>query len=215
MAEKACHGFGSTTQVGLTQALAARKARMPPLSFDTRVDRAGHLIVLARRYYDIWWVYVGADTRPNIIDAMNCFPEFFRFDEHANFVSLVTHLASLFENRSDTINFGSLIAEADKGGLVPGERATEAKEALASVSHLRPKLAILRSNLFSHRSNSLSYEAAFDKAAITPNQFRDLTLAGIQIANALLVGRGQREIFFTKTTASQTLGMLHALKERS
>ena len=188
---------------------------MPPLPFDTRVDRAGHLIVLARRFYDIWWVYVGADTRPSIIDAMNRFPEFFRFDEHANFVSLVTHLASLFENRGDTINFESLIAEAEKDGLVPADRVAEAKEALASVSHLRTKLAILRSNLFSHRSGSLSYKAAFDKAAITPNQFRDLTLAGLKIANALLIGRGQREAFFTKTTATQTLGMLQALKERS
>ncbi|QNN69430.1 hypothetical protein [Thermomonas carbonis] len=188
---------------------------MPSLPFDTRVDRLGHLTVLARRFYDVWWVYVGADTRPNIIDAMNRFPEFFRFDEHANFVSLVTHLASLFENRNDTINFESLIAEAEKDGLISDDRIADAKSALSSVSHLRPKLAILRSNLFSHRSKSLSYEAAFDKAAITPNQFRDLTSAGLTIANALLVGRGQREIFFTKTTASQTLKMLQTLKERS
>ncbi len=188
---------------------------MPPLSFDVRVDRAGHLIVLARRFYDIWWVYIGTDTRPSIIDAMNRFPEFFRFDEHANFVSLVTHLASLFESRGDTINFEALIAEAEEDGLVAASLVAEAKEALASVSDLRPKLAILRSNLFSHRSNSLSYGAAFDKAAITPNQFRDLTLAGLKIANALLVGREQREVFFTNTTADQTLGMLQALKERS
>lgn len=188
---------------------------MPPLLFDKRIDRAGHLIVLARCFYDIWWLYIGVDTRPKIIDAMNDFPDFFRFDEHANFVSLVTHLASLFERRNDTINFESLVKEAEEKKLVSGDCIAEARAALASVAEIRQKIAILRSNLFSHRSNSLSYAATFQKAAFTPNQMRDLTNAGLEIANALLIGRGQKHLFFTRSTADQTMAMLRRLKERS
>lgn len=188
---------------------------MSPLPFDTRVDRAGHLIVLARRFYDIWWTYIGAETRPSIIDAMNDFPDFFRFDEHANFVSLVTHLASIFERRNDTINFETLITEAEDEKLVSTEHIAKARSALSSVAELRPKVAILRSNLFAHRSNSLSYSEAFRKAAFTPNNMRDLTIAGLEIANALLTGRGQKEVFFASSTADQTMAMLRRLKERS
>lgn len=188
---------------------------MSPLPFDTRVDRAGHLLVLARRFFDIWWVYEGADTRPSALEAMNRFPEFFRFDEHAQFVSLVTHLASLFENRSDTINFDALIAEAQAQALVPSAALAAAGAALSSVAHLRSKIALLRSNLFSHRSASLSYEDAFTKAAITPFQLRDLTEAGREIVNALLVARGQQPVIFTMTTSEHTKGMLRALREHS
>jgi hypothetical protein len=187
---------------------------MPALSFDVRIDRAGHLIVLSRRFYDVWWLYIGIDTRPTIIDAMNRFPEFFRFDEHAHFVSMVTHLASLFEYRQDTINLEALVNEAKTKKFVADDRVKVAMDALSEVQPLRPKLAILRSNLFSHRSGSLSYEGAFEKAAITPFQFRDLTDAGRVVANALLTGRGQREVFFTGTTMRHTASMLDALKEQ-
>src|SRR3546814_2325419 len=40
MAEKACHGFGSTTQVGLTQALCGRKARFCKCLFGWSVASA-------------------------------------------------------------------------------------------------------------------------------------------------------------------------------
>jgi hypothetical protein len=188
---------------------------MPTLSFDVRIDRAGHLIVLARRFYDVWWLYVGVDTRAAILDSMNRFPEFFRFDEHAHFVSLVTHLASLFERRSDTINFESLVDEAEVNNLMPANFIAEARAALDSVAHIRPKVAILRSNTFAHRSASLSYEDAFRKAAFTPNQLRDMTVAGLSIANALLAGRGLGPVLFTKSTAEHTRGMLRALDECS
>jgi len=182
-----------------------------PLPFDERIELAGHLTVLARRFYDVWWYYEGADTRPSILDAMNLFPEFFRFDTHAQFVSLVTHLAALYENRNGTINFETLITEAENASLVSESALDEAKATLSSVSALRPKVAILRSNLFSHRSASLSYEAAFAKAEITPFQLRDLTVVGLKIANTLLAARGLPEPFFSNSTLNHTKNLLQAL----
>lgn len=186
---------------------------MPQLPFDERIERAGHLIVLAQRFYDVWWLYEGADTRPSILAAMNRFPEFFRFDSHAQFVALVTHLASLFESRSDTINFSALISEAEVDQLIPVTALAAAKGKLDQVSDLRPKLTILRNNSFAHRSASLSYDNSFIRAAITPFQLRNLIDAGFGIINTLLTERGLQECFRTRSTLEHAKGMLRALHE--
>lgn len=186
---------------------------MPRLPFDEQIERAGHLIVLAQRFYDVWWLYEGSETRPGILSAMNRFPEFFRFDSHAQLVALITHLSALFERRNDTINFSALISEAEAGQLIPAEAVGVAKEKLQHVSGLLPKIAILRNNSFAHRSASLSYEDAFTRAAITPFQLRDLIDAGFSIINTLLAERGLQECFGTRSTLEHTKGLLRALHE--
>ena len=184
---------------------------MPSLPFDEKLGTAGDLIVLARRFFDVWWLYESVDSRPIILKALNRFPEFFRFDGHAHLVAMVTHLASLFENRRDTINFQALLQEAVQNNLVSSAALTEAQNTLQAVAHLRPKVAILRSNLFSHRSASVSYDEAFRLAAITPFQLRDLTDAGLSIASTLLVAIGQKECFYLPGTPEQLGAMLDTL----
>src|SRR3546814_14252269 len=56
MAEKACHGFGSTTQVGLTQAICPfqheiidRKSVVKGKSVAVRVDRGGRRIIKKKK----------------------------------------------------------------------------------------------------------------------------------------------------------------------
>ena len=161
-----------------------------PLPFDERVDTAAHLIKRAKIFYDVWWLYEGVDTRSKYLPAMNRYSEFFRFDSHAHFVALIVHLAALFESRSDTINFAQLIDEAASSSLVPLGAVSEARAGLDVVSALPPKLAILRSNLFAHRSAELSYAEAFAKAEITSDQIRDLAVEGLRIVNIILAARG-------------------------
>lgn len=165
------------------------------LSLDDRLDTAAQLAKRARIFYDIWWFYEGVDTKPRILDTMKVYSEFSRFDTHAHFVSMVIHLAGLFESRNDTINFGALIKEAEADG-VPKEAIDKAKGLMTEVAGVPSKVTILRSNLFGHRSASLSYGEAFQKADLKPDQLRDLTVAGLRIANTLLIARGSDEQFF-------------------
>lgn len=184
---------------------------MSSLPFDEKISTACHLTVLSRRFFDVWWLYESSDSRPEVIQALNRFPEFFRFDSHAHFVAMVNHLASLYEKRPDTINFEALIQEASQGQLVASQALAEAQQRLQAVAALRPKVAILRSNLFSHRSGSVSYQKAFDLAAITPFQLRDLTDAGLSISNALSKARGMSECFYLPATPEQLRRMLDEL----
>lgn len=184
------------------------------LPIDKRLEVAGQLVVRARIFYDIWWLYEGADTRSNIIDTLNEYSEFFRFDSHAHFVSFIVHLAGLFENRGDTVNLPRLIQELGSSCLAPAETITKADELLSQVDALPPKVAILRSNLFGHRSGSLSYTDAFKKAAVQPNELRDLTEIALQITNCLLIARGLNEQTFHPLPRRDAETMLNVLSSQ-
>ncbi|MCH8012988.1 MAG: hypothetical protein IIA61_13760 [Candidatus Marinimicrobia bacterium] len=184
-----------------------------PLPLDERIELAAQLIKRARIFYDVWWFYEGTGTRPRILDTMNRYSEFFRFDTHAHFVSMVVHLAGLFETRSDTINFTALVDELDTSGLFPPEDLGQAQDVIKEIQNLPSKLAILRSNLFAHRSASLSYKEAFRKADVTPNQLRDLTVAGLRIANILLHARGLPEQHFHELSRKDAERLLHDLAQ--
>ena len=181
------------------------------IDFDERIDVAAQLTKRAKIFYDVWWLYEGTDTRPIYLASMNRFSEFFRFDSHAHFVSLVIHLAGLFESRSDTINFPVLVAEAENLSLVNAAAIAQARTVLDQIASLPSKLTILRSNLFAHRSARLFYKEAFEKADITPDQVRDLAVAALRIANLLLSWRGLPEQHFHELSRHDAESLLKRL----
>ncbi len=183
-----------------------------PLPLDERLNVAAQLVTRARIFYDIWWFYEGADTRPKILDTMNVYSEFFRFDTYAHFVSMVIHLAGLFEARSDTVNFGALIDEAEAAD-VSKAAVDRARALMTEVAGVPSKVAILRSNLFVHRSASLSYAEAFRKADLKPDQLRDLTVVGLRIANTFLIARGLEEQFFHDLSRADVGKLINDLAE--
>src|SRR5687768_4197608 len=131
--------------------------------FKKRLDRLGQLVMRARSHYDIWWAYQGPEHNSAWVAALRELPDFFRFDEHAQFVTLVMYLGQLFESRPGTINLPLAAAHARLAEF-PESVVANADSALAKAQPLWKKVVVLRSNLFAHRSEKLSYEAAFKKA---------------------------------------------------
>jgi hypothetical protein len=182
-----------------------------PLPINERLETAGELVVRTRIFYDVWWFYEGVETRPQILDAMNHYPEFFRFDDHAHFVAFVVHLAGLFENRDDTINLPGLLLELAEAKLLEPEANTKAESILNEAKPLIPKVMILRSNLFAHRSGSLSYAKAFEKADVTANQLGYLSGLSLRLINCLLVVRGLKDRVFNTLSRAHLKAMLDAI----
>jgi hypothetical protein len=181
------------------------------LPLDERIELAGQLVGRARIFYDIWRFYEGAETRPAILGTMNQYPDYFRFDTHAHFVTFTVYMASLVEARSDTVNLSALVEECESSHAVAVRTIANAKAIVAQIDPLRPKVIILRSNLFAHRSASLSYEEGFRLAQVTPNQLRDLTQFALQLVNTLLVGRGLQEQAFHEPSLVDAKAILHTL----
>jgi AbiU2 len=182
-----------------------------PLPLDERLERAGQLVVRARIFYDLWFTFEDAKTRPATLDVTERFGFFFAFDPHAHFVAFVVHIAALFERRYGTINLQVLAKEAKEASLSPAQ-AAEIDALLDEAVPLVSKVTLLRSNLFAHRSASLSYDAAFKKANVTADQLRDLTDIALKIVNRLLLARGLRDHMFNYMPREEAEAILEALK---
>jgi hypothetical protein len=183
------------------------------LSFDDRLKLAGQLVGRARIFFDVWWFYEGDQSRPAILDAMNEYPEFFRYDSHAHFVAFVVHLAGLLETRSDTVNLEALISEATATNALPGTLTGQTEPVLVGLKPLRRAVMILRSNLFAHRSSSMSYAEAFKTAAVTPNELRRGTESLLSLVNLLLRSRGLPEQSFNEASQRHLREMLNAIEK--
>lgn len=165
------------------------------MRFQEKVDLAGNLAVRARIFFDVWWHYKGAPTRHKYIDTMNEYSAFFRFDIHAHFVALVMYLSQLFETRAGTLNLSRLVNDA-ASSTIPSSSVDTARTALNGAKHLASKVACLRSNLFAHRNLELSYADAFKRAAVSPDQLRELTEVALKVANTLAAAIDLKEKFF-------------------
>lgn len=182
---------------------------MKLLPINERLRTAAKLAVRTRIFLDLWFHYAGQPTRPGILGAMNEYPEFFRFDEHAHFVSGVLHLSALWEQRRDTVSLPNLSQE------VAGELRPELREALiTSLSEAQVtarKVCILRSNLFAHRSAVLSYAAAFELCRLTADELLALSDRSLTIANLLLGSRNLPQEAFTPLPVAHLSSMLTAI----
>ncbi|MCP3957381.1 MAG: hypothetical protein GY719_05975 [bacterium] len=181
------------------------------MPLDEKLRIIGQLVTRARIYFDIWWLYEGADTRPKYLEAMNKFPEFFRFDSHAHFVALVMYLSQLTESRHNTLNLCALVREAKDSGLIPASEIASAEADLQAVRRIASGVATLRSNLFAHRSAKISYEEAFQKAAISPDQLRDLTETALDVVNTLRRSSSLEERIFHTDSAEHAEALLKSI----
>jgi AbiU2 len=184
---------------------------VPPLPLDERLYRAGQHVVLSRLFFDLWFYFGGAETRPKIIETMGEYNEFFRFTPHAYFVAYVVHIAAMFERRRDTINLMRLAHEMKAARLIPVQVIAELDALLAEATPIASKVTILRHYAFAHRSATISYDAAFKKAAVTAAQLRDLTELALKIANRLLMARGLKDEVFTPLPLEAAEAMMKAL----
>jgi HEPN superfamily AbiU2-like protein len=203
----AAHGDGDARD-----AVMSKPRRLP---IDERLEEAGKLVIRSRIFFDVWSYFEDRATRRAIIDTMDRFSEYFRFDSHAHFVAFIIHIAALFETRKqrDTINLPDLVKELKQSNQISAQTAAEVEALLSQAAPWVPKVIILRSNLFAHRNAFLSYDEPFKKAAVTPGQMRELTEIALTIVNHLQRSRGVKECAFHTLAREDTEALLKALKE--
>lgn len=186
-----------------------------PLPIDERLEPASQLVLRSRIFYDIWRFFEGEETRTEIIDTMRGYSEFFRFDPYAHFVAFIVHIAALFEKGNNTINLPTLAKELKESDLISTQEAARVDALLGEAAPLASKAAVLRNNLFAHRSAALSYSKAYKTADVTPNELRDLTDIALKIVNCLLMVRGRKDRVFNKLPLTDAEAMLKALVQHA
>lgn len=136
------------------------------------INEIRHAVTVAELNYEIWWVY--KEKRTNIINILNSYDMFFQTSIHAHFVALLVALYRIYEKRKDTINMKELLKLIHKVKPFSPEQKSEIEHILTEVNVLWVKISILRNEVFGHKSNKNSVNAAFKKANITYEEFRRL-----------------------------------------
>jgi hypothetical protein len=178
-------------------------------SLAERLQIAGQMVVRAQIFFDCWWYYESTETRPAILGTMNDYSEFFRFDSHAQFVSMVMYLGSLYDKRRDTITLPRLAKET--ASAIPARAAELPVDALSKAEALAEKLSELRHNLFAHRSASVSYAEAFRRANITAFEIRELLALSFDVVNRLMAMHSLPEVVDHALSRSDLVQLLRRL----
>ncbi|HVR98241.1 MAG TPA: hypothetical protein VMW27_16610 [Thermoanaerobaculia bacterium] len=182
-------------------------------TFEKLLSTLTQITIRARLHWDIWWAYEGEDESPKALPTMNRYSEFFRFDIHAHLTAMIIASYQLYEVKRTTHNLGVLVKRAGSEPGVPATYFHVASNLLRESEPLAAKVRILRNNAFGHRSLALGYEDAFEKAAITPFQLRDLTKTALDIVNQFHRALGDTDCDFNDAAIEHLRRLLDNLRD--
>lgn len=185
------------------------KRRLP---LNDRIRIAAQLAVRCRIFFDLWWLQSSKGARRRFHSAFDKHWDFFRFDAHAHFVACILYTSAVMDDDPNTVGVCGLLAELSSNHRLNQSADIDVK--LKAVRAIAPKVAILRNNLFAHRSGTIDYEGAFKKARLTPNELRRLVKLILAIANHLLAARQMSPEAHYSLPAERATDMLRVLSRR-
>lgn len=136
--------------------MVKRSGELLPL--EERMANLKKLVERAYIFYTCWWLYEGAETRTRLLDRMQEHSEFYRFDSHAQFCSMIIHCHAMLDKPRDATHLGKIAKE------------TGLECDLATIVETHKKIAIIRNNAIGHRSRQQSYSDSFKDAGVTAQE---------------------------------------------
>ena len=153
-------------------------------SIKNHVEITSRVLFRANVFFESWWQSAGVEGRRSFKQFWHEHWEFWRFNEHAMQFAFVVYSASLFETRSDTVNFDRLWRET-KPYRSDAALETEFEELWTAIQPVAKSVIILRSNAMAHRSKALAYDDAFRRANVTPDQLRVFLQSAWRLLNII------------------------------
>lgn len=152
-------------------------------------------------------MYKGPETRPKIVDTLNDFSEFFRFDEHAHFVSMIVHCGVIWDKGNISLPTVASCA------LDPRRHSADAelKSAIDVLKWNADGLLKIRHEAIAHRSKQFDYDEAFRRAQLTPDQIRDLLEDSLHLVNKLRLREGLGNQVFAELPVQNLMRLIHCL----
>lgn len=183
------------------------------MDFRTILCSVRNNVIRSRISWDLWWVQEGSDERPKNLEAMNRFPDFFRFDAHAHLVASISAAYRTHDKRRDVRSLHTLVEASRSGAEVSPGVADECAKLLGSVEELSKKLATLRNKAIAHTDLTRSYDEVFKAAGITPFQLRFLLEAALTIVNKFEHALGEATTEFYDYPVADLRELLRFLRD--
>lgn len=175
------------------------------------IQELQHDIAVAGLNYEIWWVYKDKESRRRFVDTLSVYPLFFQTSLHAHFVAMTVSLYRLYETRKDTINLPQLLRLLGNDDTIPRQNIVKMESEITQLKPLWAKVAVIRNNMFGHRSNTLEYDGVWEKADIAPKQLKELIDETKRILNEITVLYDRSTHAFNLSATQDTVQLLEDL----
>lgn len=146
-------------------------------------DSLHRRLVSAKASFDVWEGLQNGRADYRTVAAMDPYAAFFNQAEHASFDSFIVNSCSLFEKRTDTVNFAFFLKML-KSNLGEAEYAAFERE----IALLKPtwlKIGRIRNEAIGHRSSQKSVVEIFREVGITPEAIETFLDNSLRILNKI------------------------------
>lgn len=168
----------------------------------------------ATETFNIWQACQQAHGDEQTVDMFNsAYPGLFVWIEHSLLANSVNCLCLLNEKRSDTLNFGTLLSRF-KDSLSDASYG----ELAAKIAELKPvwvKLAVLRNEIFAHRTNKRAIADSFRKASISSTEIESYIKNAQFIVQRLGVVRFGVTYHFTPSSGPTMTKLIQDLRSNN
>jgi hypothetical protein len=176
------------------------------------VNELQNAIILAGLNYDIWWLYKNKETRKKLVEPLTLFyPAFIATSMHAHFVSMVVASYRVFEKRRDTITLPNLIKLIEREGMVTQNDIYRFRTEIDKIKKVWSKIAILRNNMFGHRTNALDTKEIWIKANLTPDDVKSSIIDSKRLLNKITETRDNSGHLFSQSAYDDTKSLFEDL----
>ena len=184
------------------------------MDYDAHIKELQDTVTTASLNYEIWWTFRGSETRPKYVDVMNRYRLYFHAAIGAHFVALLMALYRLYETRPDTLNIPKFLDRLESDGALEAVELSTLRDRHAAAKPLWVKVSILRNKIYGHRALDLDIEEAFERAGVTPFDFRDLVAQTKELLNDLTHRLRSSTHAFNLSATHDTVRLLEALKAK-
>ena len=179
------------------------------INLNRQLEIVTQQIIRARIYFDLWWFYKSANTRPKIIDTMDEFSDFFRFDEHAQFVSMIIHCGAVWDRTKGSVGLMSLASRILDQKRCPSDKALF--DEITNYQSEAAGLVTIRKEAIAHRSAKFDYSKAFERAQLIPSAVPAAMDSWLAVANILRTRIGLPKEYFSTQPLNHVRAMIHKL----
>lgn len=168
----------------------------------------------ATETFNIWQACQQSYGESETVDMFNSiYPGLFVWIEHSLLANSVNCLCFLNEKRSDTLNFGTLLSRF-KVSL----SEISFDELALKIAELKPvwvKLAVLRNEIFAHRTNKRAIADSFAKASISAAEIESYIKTAQFVVQRLGVIRFGVTYHFTPSSGAKMAKLIHDLRSNN
>lgn len=189
---------------------------MPKHSLGIRIYNINRIASYAYRYYEMYRILGAQENFPNV-NTWTRYYDYWVSTKKVLFEGTINNCDMIMDSHKRGHNILSLLDEIIALGDNPGIQLAEFKsEIIDEAKPIAKRVAIIRNNVFAHRSQDMNYKESMDLANLNDDELGKLVSIYLRITDELNVKIAQKRPWSTVTSKSKDmlLSLINNLSEQ-